>query len=346
MILARLGVKHPILLAPMAGVSTPKLAAAVSNAGGLGALGLGANNAIIAKAQILETQALTNYPFQVNFFCHKPQPLDITIQNTWIDYLTPEFAKFGHSPPTQLKPLYSSFLENDDLLNVVLDTRPKAVSFHFGIPHKHQIQLLKEAGILTLVTATNLPEAMAIEAAGIDIIIAQGIEAGGHRGIFNPHFDAAIRTSDLVQLLVKHCQIPIVAAGGIMNGKQAKLMLKLGAQAVQLGTAFIQCSQSNAGSAYRQALFEQSLTQITNSISGRPARGLINAWHNQIDQPERPTAPAYPYCYDIGKQLNAVALEKHNDSFAAYWAGANVNQIRKLEAHDLVNQLVLEMYGL
>jgi nitronate monooxygenase len=169
----------------------------------------------------------------------------------------------------------SKLLDNDDFLNVVLETRPKAVSFHFGIPHPHQIQALKQAGIITMVSATNLIEAKAIEAAGIDIIIAQGIEAGGHRGIFNQTFDAAIKTSDLVQLISTHCKLPVVAAGGIMNGDQAKSMLKLGAAAVQLGTAFVQCKSSSANAAYRKALFSQSITQISSSLSGRPARGLV-----------------------------------------------------------------------
>mgnify|MGYP006164415889 CR=1 FL=1 len=182
-ILELLEIKHPIFLAPMAGVSTPELAAEVSNQGAFGALGLGANSAETAKVQILKTQELTDHPFQVNFFCHQSEQLDPEITQQWIDYIRPQFEKFGAEPPAQLNCIYPSFLDNDDFLNVVLETRPKAVSFHFGIPHPHQIQALKQAGIITMVSATNLIEAQAIEAAGIDIIIAQGIEAGGHRGI-------------------------------------------------------------------------------------------------------------------------------------------------------------------
>ncbi|HRA92252.1 MAG TPA: nitronate monooxygenase, partial [Acinetobacter sp.] len=193
-ILELLEIKHPIFLAPMAGVSTPELAAEVSNHGALGSLGLGANTPETARAQILETQALTDHPFQVNFFCHRPHVLNPEKAQVWIEYLTPQFAQFNATPPTQLNCIYPSFLDNDDFLNVVLETSPKAVSFHFGLPLPHQIQALKNAGIVTMVSATNLLEAQAIEAAGIDIIIAQGIEAGGHRGIFNQTFDAAIKT--------------------------------------------------------------------------------------------------------------------------------------------------------
>ncbi|ERS01111.1 2-nitropropane dioxygenase [Acinetobacter sp. COS3] len=342
-ILELLEIKHPIFLAPMAGVSTPELAAEVSNQGALGSLGLGANTPSAAKELILKTQALTEKPFQVNFFCHQSESLNPDIAQQWIEYIAPHFEKFGTTPPTQLNCIYPSFLDNDDFLNIVLETQPKAVSFHFGIPHPHQIKALKDAGIITMVSATNLIEAQQIEAAGIDLIIAQGIEAGGHRGIFNQHFDAAIKTLDLVQLISKHCTTPVIAAGGIMNGEQAKQMLKAGASAVQLGTAFVQCKSSSANTAYRKALFNQNITQISASLSGRPARGLIGTWHTEIDRPNRPNVPAYPYTYDLAKQLMAIANQQHDFSYGAFWAGSNVAQIRELEAADLVNQLVLEI---
>lgn len=342
-LLEQLEIKHPIFLAPMAGVSTPTLAAEVSNQGGLGSLGLGASSVNSAREQILATQALTDHSFQVNFFCHQSQVLDQAIAAQWIEYLSPQFSRLNVPAPRQLECIYPSFLDNDDFLNLVLETRPKAVSFHFGIPHPHQITALKAAGIITMISATNLPEARAIEAAGIDVVIAQGIEAGGHRGIFNQSIDGAIQTSDLVQLLSQHCHTPVIAAGGIMTGQQAYLMLQLGAQAVQLGTAFVQCKSSNANAAYRKALLDTPVTQITDSISGRPARGLVNTWHTEIDQPNRPAVPAYPYTYDLAKQLNAAA-NKHGDyGYGAFWAGSNVAQIRELEAADLINQLVLEL---
>ncbi|MGI2082933.1 NAD(P)H-dependent flavin oxidoreductase [Acinetobacter baumannii] len=342
-LLQQLAIKHPIFLAPMAGVSTPELAAEVSNQGGLGSLGLGANTPQSAREQILKTQALTENPFQVNFFCHQSTELNVEKAKQWLDYLRPHFEKFGAQPPQELHCIYPSFLDNDDFLNVVLETKPKAVSFHFGIPHPHQIKALKEAGILTMVSATNLIEAQAIEAAGIDIIIAQGIEAGGHRGIFNQTIDGAIKTSDLVQLIVQHCTLPVVAAGGIMTGLQAKHMLGLGAAAVQLGTAFVQCQTSNASAEYRKALFSKPVTQISASLSGRPARGILNHWHTKIDSPTRPVQPEYPYTYDLAKQLNAIASKHQDYGFGAFWAGSNVAQIRELEAPDLVNQLVVEM---
>lgn len=339
----QLGIKHPILLAPMAGVSTPELAAEVSNQGGFGSLGLGASSVESARKQILDTQALTDHPFQVNFFCHESVESNTASQQAWIDYIRPAFDKFGSPAPTELKCIYPSFKDNDDFLNLILETKPKAVSFHFGIPHPHQITKLKEAGILTLVSATNLAEAHVIEAAGIDIIIAQGIEAGGHRGIFNPTFDAAIATADLVRLITQNCTLPVIAAGGIMHGEHIKDMLNLGASAVQLGTAFVQCKTSSANPAYRQALLSQPITQVTASISGRPARGIINHWQTDIDLPERPETAPYPYAYDLAKQLNALAVKNGDVGYGAFWAGSHVAQIRELEARDLINQLVLEM---
>lgn len=342
-LLNTLGIKHPILLAPMAGVSTPELAAEVSNQGGFGSLGLGASSVDVAHKQILRTQELTDQPFQVNFFCHESSALNSEVSQKWIELFADKLNEFGADVPTTLNCIYPSFKDNDDFLNLVLETKPKAVSFHFGIPHAHQIQALKNAEIITLVSATNLAEAKAIEAAGIDIIIAQGIEAGGHRGIFNETFDAAITTSDLVQLIKKNCTPPVIAAGGIMNGHQAKQFLELGADAVQLGTAFVQCKTSSANDTYRKALFDQPLTQITASISGRPARGIINHWHKEIDTPNRPAVPAYPYTYDLGKQLHAAASKNNDYGYGAFWAGANVSEIRELEATDLINQLILEM---
>ena len=146
-----------------------------------------------------------------------------------------------------------------------------------------------------------------------------------------------------MSLISKHCKIPVIAAGGIMNGDQVKQMMKAGAVAVQLGTAFVQCKSSSANAAYRKALFSQKITQISASLSGRPARGLLGTWHTETDSPQRPKVPAYPYTYDLTKQLMAIANKQQEFGYNAFWAGSNVAQIRELEAADLINQLVLEM---
>src|SRR5690606_20404001 len=201
-----------------------ELAAEVSNQGGLGSLGLGASSIEAARQQILKTQELTDCPFQVNFFCHDSVPLDKAVAQAWIAQLKNKFIEYGAQPPEHLNCIYPSFKDNDDFLNLVLETKPRTISYHFGIPHPLQIQSLKQAGILTKVSATNFAEAKAIEAAGIDIIIAQGIEAGGHRGIFSTKFDASVKTSNLVKLIKQHCSLPIVSADGNMDGQQGRQM--------------------------------------------------------------------------------------------------------------------------
>lgn len=338
----RLNIKYPIFLSPMAGVTTPKLASEVSNAGGLGALGLGASSVASCREQILATQQLTNRPFQVNFFCHETVQPNPQAHQAWINYLRPQFERFGAEVPEKLDCIYPSFKDNDDFLNVVLELNVPIVSFHFGVPRAEQISALQRANIITMATATSLHEAQVIEKSGIDVIIAQGIEAGGHRGIFHPQREPALTTRELVRLLVANVKIPVVATGGLMTGQEIAECLHLGASACQLGTAFIQCASSSANDAYRQALFAQPITQITEVISGRPARGMVNAWHG-LDDAQRPTVANYPYAYDIAKQLNAIAVKQGDVGYGAFWAGTGVSKIRALEAGDLVSTLVREM---
>lgn len=340
-ILEYLNIRYPIFLSPMAGVTTPELAASISNSGGLGSLALGANSVSEAREQILKLKELTSHSFQLNFFCHQKPLENMEINDQWIKYLTPHFLKFNVQPPEKLTCLYQSFIDNDDYLSLILEFMPKVVSFHFGIPSHRQIKLLKEAGIITMVTATNLEEALKIEEFGIDIIIAQGIEAGGHRGIFNPFHDSCLTTYELVKLLVENCRIPIVAAGGIMTGDDVKNYLDLGASAVQSGTAFIASNESNASNSYKRALFEKPITtQLTNTISGRLARGLCNGWHSKVNILNEEIVPPYPYSYDIGKKLHLAALENNSEEFAAYWAGTGVSQISSGPAKSIFQSLI------
>lgn len=340
--LERLNVEYPIFLSPMAGITTVKLASEVSNCGGLGALGLGASSVASCREQILAIQNLTDRPFQVNFFCHETVQPNPQTHQAWIDYLRPEFTYFGADVPSDLQCIYPSFKDNDDFLNLVIELNVPIVSFHFGIPRLEQIFILKNANVITMATATSLNEAQLIEKSGIDVIVAQGIESGGHRGIFHSKRESGLTTRELVRLLVANVNIPVVATGGLMNGQEIRECLDLGASACQLGTAFIQCSSSNANDAYRQALFSQPVTQITEVISGRPARGIINDWH-RLDNIQRPIVADYPYAYDIAKQLNTIALEHGEIGYGAFWAGTGVSKIRALEAEDLVKNLVKEI---
>jgi len=344
---ARLGLSHPIIQAPMAGTSTPALAAAVSNAGGLGSLGVAAMGAAAARDAVKQTRALTQGAFNVNLFCHRPARADAGRERAWIDYLAPSFAEFGAQPPAQLREIYTSFVADEDMLHMLLDERPAVVSFHFGLPDAKRIDALHAAGCYLMATATSLDEARRIAAAGIDAIVAQGIEAGGHRGIFDPDGpDEQLGTLALTRLLAARQPLPVIAAGGIMDGAGIAAALALGAQAAQLGTAFVSCPESNADAAYRQALLAQDdahATVMTRSISGRPARGFANRLTALGAAPGCPSLPDYPIVYDAGKALHAAAKARGSADFAAQWAGQGFRLSRALPAADLMRQLCAEM---
>lgn len=341
-----LGIELPIVQAPMAGVSTPALAAAVSNAGGLGSLGIGANTAAQAREAIEETRALTDRPFNVNVFCHAPAPRDEARESGWLNHLAPLFAEFGAAAPKHLNEIYESFLEGEEVFRVLLDARPPFVSFHFGLPPDDQIAAFHEAGIRTMASATSLAEARKIAAASVDMVVAQGIEAGGHRGVFDPAAaDERHSTSVLTRLLVRENALPVIAAGGIMDGQGIRAALDLGAIAAQLGTAFILCPESAANAGYRENLrsVRASKTRLTPVLSGRPARGIVNRFIEYCEVAGSPEAAAYPMAYDAAKQLNAIAAAAGVNEFAAHWAGQGAPIARELPAAELVEALAREL---
>ncbi|MGO1503127.1 MAG: NAD(P)H-dependent flavin oxidoreductase [Marinobacter sp.] len=344
-LLEQLDVLYPIIQAPMAGVATPELAAAVTNAGGLGSLGIGASTAAQARDMIEQTQALTTGPFNVNVFCHQPARRDTAAEAAWVQYLTPLFAEAGSEPPSSLNEIYTSFIEDEKTLEILLELKPAVVSFHFGIPSTQCISALQEAGIFTMATATCPAEAAAIETAGIDAIVAQGIEAGGHRGIFNLNkTDERLSTKVLVRLLARQTALPIIAAGGIMDGYGMKAALESGASAVQMGTAFVLCPESSANDAYREMLKSEraSQTRLTKVLSGRPARGIVNRLISFGEEKGSVPPANYPMAYDAAKHLNAAAAKLGNHEFAAHWAGQRASMARELPAADLVELIVEE----
>jgi nitronate monooxygenase len=334
----------PILQAPMAGVSTPALAAAVSDAGGLGALGLGASSVQAARDAIVETGARTRAPFNVNFFCHEPGPRDPETEQRWIEKARPLFAEYGAEPPTELHEIYASFRSHDGFLNLLLDLRPAVVSFHFGLPRPEQIKAMHAAGLVMIASATSLAEARAIEAAGLHGVVGQGWEAGGHRGIFDPDAnDDRLSTDELTRRLLRETRLPVIAAGGIMDGRDIRRVLDMGAVAAQLGTAFVACPETSSDAAYRARLLSADETVMTPVISGRPARCLSNrftAWGAGMQAHD---VAAYPYAYDLGKALNAAAKAKGETGFGAQWAGMQAARARTLPADDLMRQLIREM---
>lgn len=316
MTLDRLGVALPVWQAPMAGTSTPELAAAVSAAGGFGQLGIAAMSPAQAAEAMAGVRARTGRPFGVNVFCHRPQARDPPREAAWLNTLRPHFARFGAEPPAELRPIYRSFIEDDEMLAEILAAPPALVSFHFGLPRVGQSAALRATGALLAATATSRAEAQAIKAAGLDAIIAQGWEAGGHRGMFDPEAaDDRLPTLDLVRALVP-LGLPVIAAGAIMVAADMRAALAAGAVAVQCGTAFLRAPEAATPPAHRAAL-DRGRTVMTRAISGRPARCVENLFTAIPDA----ATPGYPMTYDAGKALNAAASAAGEGGYGPHWAG-------------------------
>ncbi|MFU0805236.1 MAG: Nitronate monooxygenase [Pseudoclavibacter caeni] len=351
---------HPIVQAPMAGVTTPELAAAVSNAGGLGSLGIGGADPDRAREAIRATRGLTDRPFAVGFFTHAEPRRDAAVEAAWLELLAPEFTRLGAEPPTTLQPIYPSAAVDDAntarLVDALVAERPAAVSFHFGLPAPGVIDHLHEADIAVLVTATDLAEGLAVQRAGADAVVAQGVEAGGHRGVFTPDRDERIGTLPLVRQLAARLRIPVVAAGGISDGAGIAAALDLGAAAAQLGTAFLLAPEAATGTAWRERIraaaahpdTDAAHTAITRAVSGRPARGLPGRLAKLAREgAERGIrTPDYPLAYSASKALaRAAAAAGRPSAFAAHWAGQAVAETRELPAGELVRVLVDELRG-
>lgn len=326
----------------MAGTSTPALAAAVSEAGGLGSIAVGAVDAAAARTMIADLRGRTERPFNVNAFVHRSARPDPVAEQAWISEMAPLFARFGAKPPARLREIYRSLNDDPAMLAVLVEAAPAVVSFHFGLPSPEAVAALKSRGCLLVATATSLDEAHAAKASGMDAIVAQGIEAGGHRGVFDPAApDEQLSAVDLVKLLGKEIDLPVIAAGGIMDGADIRHALDAGADAAQLGTAFVGCPESAADEGYRAMLREAGGTTLTDAISGRPARCLDNrfvAWAVQASA----SVPGYPMTYDAGKALIAAARAAGEPGWGAHWAGTQFKRARAMPAAELVALLAEE----
>lgn len=337
-----LGIDLPLVQAPMAGVSSPAMAAAVSNAGALGSIGVGATDAAGARAMIAAVRERTQRPFNVNLFCHRPAAADPAREAAWIERLRPDFVAVGGEPPAELHEIYTSFLADEAMLAMLRETLPEVVSFHFGVPPAETLDALRDVGCVLMGCATNLDEAQALADAGLDAIIAQGWEAGGHRGMFDPDADdEQLGTLALVRRIAAALPVPVIAAGGIMNAADIAAARAAGAVAVQLGTAFVACEESLADEGYRAALASEAahLTVMTRAISGRPARCLANRFTALAQSTSPEAVPAYPIAYDAGKALNAAAKKAGEYGYGAQWAGTGAPRARRKPAARLVAEL-------
>ena len=330
----------------MAGVATPLLAASVSNAGALGSIGVGATDAVGANSMVREVRSRTDRAFNVNFFVHRRAEPDLEREALWLEWLAPAFAQFGAEAPTNLRTIYTSLADDPDMIAMLLESAPPVVSFHFGLPPADILAALRSRGVYLMATATSLSEARAIEGAGLDAVIAQGIEAGGHRGMFDPAAtDDALGMVALTRLLVRETNLPVIAAGGIMDGAGIAAALDLGATAAQMGTAFVVCPESAADDAYRTALVGDGAyhTVMTSLISGRPARAMANRFTELAEQMGSLIPPDYPIAYDAGKALHAAAKAHGEYGFGAQWAGQGAPLSRPMPATDLVATLREEL---
>jgi nitronate monooxygenase len=336
-----LGVAHPIILAPMAGAGgTPELVAAVSNAGGLGSWGGGyaTPQQILDAAQ--QIRALTSKPFSLNLFAggYDPQlPVDGA---PMLALVARVHDKLGLAPPA-LPPVPQSPFA--DQVEAVIEARPALFSFTFGIPSADVLARLRKAGIRTAGTATTVEEGNRLATAGVDFIVAQGEEAGAHRGSFLAAFEQSmVPMRELTRGLLRDVSVPVIASGGIMDGRDIAEMLDAGAVAAQLGTAFLVCDESGAPSAYKQALLaaKADTTVITRAYSGRPARGLRNTFIDMADG-----VPILPFRQqnDLTRPMRNESGKQGKPDYISLWAGRNVTRVRAMPAGRLIETLVAEI---
>ena len=330
--------KYPLISAPMAGgASTPTLAAEVSNAGGLGFLAGGYKTAEGLKKEIEETRRLTHSPFGVNLFVPgENTSVSQELSDYW-ENIKEEAKKVGASVG---EPIY-----DDDgwesKLTVLKEMAPAVVSFTFGCPEKSIIHALQSVGCFIIITVTSREEAEAAAKAGADALCAQGLEAGGHRASFTNRLGKDLPLVELISEIKISVKLPIIGAGGMMNGKDMEAVMSAGAVAVQMGTAFLSCPESGVSPVHKQALTDPRFTEtaVTRAFSGRPARGLVNHFLRTYDK----MAPAcYPQVHYMTKEMRKAAGDRGNPELMALWAGTGYRRSRELPAGELVRIIIKE----
>lgn len=337
---ALLGIELPIIQAPMAGVQGSALAVAVSEAGGLGSLPCAMLGAEAMRQELAAIRAQTAMPFNVNFFCHTPPAPDAEREAGWRAVLAPYYAELGID--IQAIPAGPARRPFDAEAADVLEAfRPPVVSFHFGLPAPDLLARVRGWGARILSSATTVDEARWLEANGVDAVIAQGLEAGGHRG----HFLAAdvatqVGIFALLPQIVQAVQVPVIAAGGIADAHGVAASMALGAAGVQVGTAYLLCPEATTSAVHRAALKSEAarVTALTNLFTGRPARGIVNRIMRELG-PFNPAVPSFPLATTAIAPLRAAAERLGSGEFSPLWAGQNTSGCRELAAGVLTRQL-------
>ena len=323
------------------GLNTPDLASSVSNSGGVGSFGFSYSKPEAIDKDLEKTKSLTKGPINCNFFVFQPVSLPSkAIQSEAIQALKALPILEGVEINFPAEPFYPDI---DDQIEVIWEHRPEILTFHFGLPKKEIFEKALSMGISVGVTATNLSDAMAIKEAGADFIVAQGIEAGGHRGNFAENdFDEELPLLVLLQKLSTEIELPLVAAGGVMNGSDVGSCIEKGAIAAQLGTAFLCCDEAGTGKTYRRFLMNESGrgTKFTKAFSGRRARGIDNLFIKLMEQKE---ILPFPIQNTLTSSLRKIATDIDEGEYQSLWAGSAFEKIRALPAAELMKALSFEL---
>jgi nitronate monooxygenase len=341
---ALVGVELPIIQAPMAGVQGSALAAAVANAGGLGALPCALLTPEALREELTAIRAQTVKPINVNFFCHAPPRPSAEREAAWRATLTPYYKEFGLDVNTIAEGGGRAPFRSE-LADVLDEFRPAVVSFHFGLPSPELLARVRRWGAKVLSSATTVDEARWLEARGVDAIIAQGSEAGGHRGMFlSEDLTTQVGTLALVPQIVNAVKTPVIAAGGIADARGVRAALALGAVGVQVGTAYLLCPEATTSAVHRAALRSEAArhTALTNVFTGRPARGIVNRVMREVG-PISAAAPAFPLAAPAIAPLRARAEGLGSGDFSPLWSGENASGCKEIPAAQLTRELAADL---
>ncbi|RUR67746.1 DUF561 domain-containing protein [Variovorax guangxiensis] len=335
-----LGTELPLIQAPMAGIQVSAMAIAVSNAGGLGSLPAAMLGTDALRSEIAAIRAGTDKPYNVNFFCHTPPVPSAEREATWRTALAPYYAEYGiDAASIPAGPGRNPF--SAEVADLLAEFRPPVVSFHFGLPPEALLAQVHGWGAKVLASATTVEEALWLEAHGADAVIAQGLEAGGHRGHFLSHdLTKQLGTFALLPQLVKAVKLPVIAAGGIADADGVAAAMSLGAAGVQIGTAYMLTPEATTSALHRAALKSEAArhTALTNLFTGRPARGIVNRVMRDLG-PIGSAAPEFPLATSAIAPLRAKAEAKGSGDFSPLWSGQNATGCREIPAAELTRAL-------
>ena len=346
-ILTLFGIEQPIILAPMAGPVLSDIVIAVANAGGLGSLPCALLSHDQARAEMAKIRAATAAPINMNFFCHRPPTADAGREQAWRERLKPYYAELGVDPEGPI-PVSNRAPFDDAFCSRVEEMRPEIVSFHFGLPADELLERVRATGAKIISSATTVREAIWLEERGCDAIIAQGFEAGGHRGIFlGDHADQQVGTMALVPQMVDAVKAPVIAAGGIGDARGIVAALALGAAAVQIGTAYMFCPEAKVSPTHREALRGawDDDTTLTRLFTGRPARGIVNRVMREVG-PMSDLAPEFPLAGGALAPLRAKSEPAGSGDFMSLWSGQAMRLGREMPAGELTRLLAQEAQSL